>query len=55
MICATTAAAVLMNDTPRRMWAESIQHRMYNAKLHGHIRGTAIQQNVLTNHETRML
>ena len=55
MICATIAAIVLMNDNPRQTWAGTIQCKMYLAKLHSHIRGAAIQQDVLTNHETRML
>ena len=55
MICATIAATVLMNDNPRQTWAGIIQRKMEEAKLHGHIRGTAIQQNVLTNHEARVL
>ena len=55
MICATIAATVLMNDNPRQTWAGIVQCKMQWAKLHGHIRGTAIQHNVLTNHEARML
>jgi hypothetical protein len=55
MICATIAATHLMNDNPRQTWAGIVQFKMYSVKLHGHIRGTTIQQDVLTNHETRML
>ena len=55
MICATIGAPVLINDNPRLTWAGIIQHKMYYSKLDGHIRGTSIQQDVLTNHEARML
>lgn len=55
MICATIAATVLMNDNPRQTCAGITQRKIWSAKLHGHICGTAIQHYVLTNHETRML
>ena len=55
MIYATIAATVLRYDYPRQTRAGIVQCKLQRAKLHGHIRGTTIQQDVLTHHETRML